>query len=128
MQMEWGVDLLKRLHGNISLEIDGTLAVQVEMKKDTKILDIHNFSFEDPGDDNIFEKLSKARDLGSILKEKDQTLIVRHKGKDVLKFGKDANPKLSLLATMSRDVEITDVLEMRRLSKTVDPEEEENEK
>ena len=122
--MEWGVNILKRLQGNISLEIDGDLAVQAEMKKDTKIVDIHDFSFEDPGDDNIFEKLSKARDLGGILKEKDQTLIVRHKGKDVLKFGKDANPKLSLLATMSRDVEITDVLELRRLSKTVDPEEE----
>ncbi len=125
MSMKWGVDILKRLQGNISLEIDGVLSAQAQMNKDTKIVDIHDFSFEDPGEDNIFEKLSKARDLGSILKEEGQTLIVRHKGKDVMKFGKDANPKLSLLATMSRDVEITDIIELRRLSKTIDPEEEE---
>ena len=124
MSMKWGVDILRRLRGTISLEIDGVLAAQAQMNKDTKIVDIHDFSFEDPDDDNIFAKLSKARDLGSTLKENDQTLIVRHKGKDVMKFGKDANPKLSLLVTMSRDVEITDLLELRRISKTVDPEEE----
>ena len=116
MSMKLGVDILKRLQGNISLEIDGVLAVQAHMNKDTKIVDIRDFSFEDTGDDNIFEKLSKARDLGTTLKEEGQTLIVRHKGKDVMKFGKDATPKLSLLATMSRDVEICDLLELRQLS------------
>ena len=122
MSMKLGVDILKRLQENISLEIDGALAVQAQMNKYTKIVDIRDFSFEDPGDDNIFEKLSKARDLGTTLKEEGQTLIVRHKGKDVMKFGKDVTPKLSLLVTMSRDVEICDLLELRRLSKTVNPE------
>ena len=109
--------------GKITLSTNQTKVIQVEIKGDTKILDIHDFSFEITGDDNIFEKLSKARDLGGELKKKDQTLVVRHKGNDVMKFGKDANPKLSLLVTMSRDVEISDLLELRRLSKTIDPEE-----
>ena len=120
--MEGLGSMLKHLQGNVELELDGVMAAQIYMKKNIKILDIHDFSFENPGEDNIFEKLGKARDLGSMLKENNQTLIVRHKGKDVMKFGKDANPKLSLLATMSRDVEICDLLELRRLSKTIEPE------
>ena len=119
MAMNGVGNMLKRLQGNIELELDGVMAAQIHMQKNIKILDIHDFSFEDPGDDNIFEKLSKARDLGSMLKENNQTLIVRHKGNDVMKFGKEANPKLSLFATLSRDVEIANFLELRRLSKTI---------
>jgi hypothetical protein len=109
--------------GKIVVTGNHTKAIQVEIEGDRKILDVYDFSFEDPSDDNIFVKLSKARDLGSKLKNIDQTLVVRHKGKDVMKFGKEANPKISLLVTMSRNVEISDLLELRRLSKTMDPKE-----
>ena len=118
------VKIVKSLKtGKIVLMTGQKKAIQVEIEEDRKILDIHDFSFEDPSSENIFETLGKARDLGSSLKNNDQTLVVRHKGKDVMKFGKEAKPKLSLLATMSRDVEICDLFELRRLSKTIDPEE-----
>ena len=108
--------------GKITLMSDKTIMVQLEIKGDVKIMDIHNFSFEEPGNDNIFGKLSKARDLGNNLKNNSQTLVIRHKGNDVMKFGKEARPKLSILATMSRDVEISDLFELRKLSKLGDPE------
>jgi len=124
MISEGFIKIMKGLKtGRIVLTTNQIKAIQVEIEGDRKILDVHDLSFENPGDDNIFEKLRKARNLGSNLKDNDQTLVIRHKGKDVMKFGKEANPKLSLLATMSKDVEISNLLELRRLSKTIDPEE-----
>ena len=45
------------------------------------------------------------------------TLEVLHKNKLVLKMGKNAKPKLSTLVTMSKDIEIVDLKELRKLDK-----------
>jgi hypothetical protein len=76
-------------------------------------------SFEDSNGDNIFTKIAKARDFGKLLKNNNQTVVLCYKGKPVMKFGKEANPKLSLLATFSRDVEVTNLSELRRLGKNL---------
>ena len=68
---------------------------------------------------NIFTKIAKARDFGKLLKKNDQTIVLCYKGKPVMKFGKEANPKLSLLVTFSRDVEITNLFGLRRLDKNL---------
>ena len=43
--------------------------------------------------------------------------MLLHKNKLVLKMGKNAKPKLSTLVTMSKDIEIVDLKELRKLDK-----------
>ena len=47
------------------------------------------------------------------------TLEIKHKGKLILKLGKNANPKFSTLVTFSRSVEIIDLKELRKLDKEI---------
>ena len=65
----------------------------------------------------LIKQLTKAKHIGKVLKKENVTLEVLHKNKLVLKIGKDAKPKLSSLLTLSKDIEIVDLKELRKLDK-----------
>ena len=53
------------------------------------------------------------------LKQENVTFEIRLNGETVLKLGKDANPKLAKIVTMSGDIEIKDLKKLSKLSKMI---------
>ena len=66
---------------------------------------------------SLMKQLTEAKHIGKVLKKENVTLEILHKNKLVLKIGKDAKPKLSSLLTLSKDIEIVDLKELRKLDK-----------
>jgi nitrogenase subunit NifH len=66
---------------------------------------------------SLIKQLTEAKHIGKVLKKENVTLEILHKNKLVLKIGKDAKPKLSSLLTLSKDIEIVDLKELRKLDK-----------
>ena len=50
------------------------------------------------------------------LKQENITLEIQLEGKTVLKIGKDANPKLAKIVTLSNDIEIRDLKKLKKIS------------
>lgn len=115
---ELSVKLLKGItSGRLYVSENGKQSLQIAADGNDKIIDIVDFSFNIPSTQEIFTKLSEAKEFAEKLKKQDITLRISHKGKMVMKLGKDANPKLSRLITRSDAVEITDIRELRVLDK-----------
>ena len=66
---------------------------------------------------SLLKQLTEAKHIGKVLKKENETLEILHKNKLVLKIGKDAKPKLSSLLTLSKDIDIVDLKELRKLDK-----------
>lgn len=103
--------------GSLYVSENGKKSLQMTADGNDKIIDIIDFSFNVPTTHDIFAKLSEAREFAEKLKKQNITLRISHKGKMVIKLGKEANPKLSRLITRSGAVEITDIRELRFLDK-----------
>ena len=52
-----------------------------------------------------------------MLSKEGITLEIKHKGNLILRLGKNAKPKFSTLITFSRNVEIINLKELRKLEK-----------
>jgi len=115
---ELSLKLIKGIKtGSLYVSENGTRSLQIVADGNDKIIDITDFSFNTPSTPEIFTKLSEARKFAEKLKKQNITLRISHKGKMVMKLGKEANPKLSRLITRSDAVEITDIRELRVLDK-----------
>jgi len=115
---ELSLKLIKGIKtGSLYVSENGTRSLQIIADGNDKIIDITDFSFNTPSTHEIFTKLSEARKFAEKLKKQNITLRISHKGKMVMKLGKEANPKLSRLITRSDAVEITDIRELRVLDK-----------
>ncbi|MGQ0638070.1 MAG: hypothetical protein ACT4N1_01730 [Nitrososphaerota archaeon] len=115
---ELSLKLIKGIRtGSLYVSENGTKSLQIVADGNDKIIDIIDFSFNTPSTQEIFTKLSEARKFAEKLKKQNITLRISHKGKMVIKLGKEANPKLSRLITRSDAVEITDIRELRVLDK-----------
>ena len=115
---ELSLKLLKGIKaGSLHVSENGKKSLQVVADGNDKIIDIIDFSSNIPTTQEIFTKLSEAKKFAEKLKEENVTLRISHKGKMVMKLGKDAKPKLSRLITRSDAVEITDIRELRILDK-----------
>ncbi len=77
------------------------------------ILDIPIKLSEKPG---IIKQLSQAKQMAKKLREEKVTLDIRYKGDLVLRLGEKANPKLARVVTLSKDIEITDLKKLKKLS------------
>lgn len=118
MGIDFSADLLKMVtDGSILVSENDKKSVKFSFEKNTIIVDLLEIEFNIPTSKGIFTRLSEARDFAKKLKQKNLTLCVSHKGKIVMKLGKNAKPKLSRLITQSQAVEITDLRELRRLDK-----------
>ena len=115
---ELSLKLIKGIKtGSLYVSENGKKSLQIVADGDEKIVDIIDFSSNIPTTQEIFTKLSEAKKFAEKLKQQNITLRISHKGKMVMKLGKEANPKLSRLITRSDAVEITDIRELRILDK-----------
>ena len=95
---------------------DGT-AIEFSSKGDIRRINITHLTTEIPGKMGLIKQLTEAKHIGKVLKDGDVTLEILHKNKLVLKMGKNAKPKLSSILTLSKDIEIVDLKELRKLDK-----------
>lgn len=115
---ELSLKLLKGIKtGTLYVSENGKKSLQIVADGNDKIIDIIDLSSNIPTTQEIFTKLSEAKKFAEKLKEQNITLRISHKGKMVMKLGKEAKPKLSRLITRSDAVEITDIRELRILDK-----------
>jgi len=115
---ELSLKLLKGIKtGSLHVSENGKNSLKIVADGNDKIIDIIDFSSNIPTTQEIFTRLSEAKKFAEKLRDQNITLRISHKGKIVMKLGKEANPKLSRLITRSDAVEITDIRELRILDK-----------
>ncbi len=118
MEIELPVDLLKMVRaGSLEISENHKKSIKFSFNENNITVDLLDIEFHVPTTKGIFARLSEARKFAKTLKKKNLTLCISHKGKIVMKLGKDAKPKLSRLITQSGAVEITNLRELRRLDK-----------
>ena len=118
MEIKLPVELLKLVKdGSLEISENNKKSLKFSFKKNQIVVDLLDIEFNVPTTQGIFQRLSEARKFAKFLEEINLTLCISHKGKVVMKLGKDAKPKLSRLITRSGAVEITDLRELRRLDK-----------
>jgi arginyl-tRNA synthetase len=118
MEIELPVDLLKMIKaGSLEVSENHKKSIKFSFNKNNIIVDLLDVEFNIPTTKGIFARLSEARKFAKTLKKKNITLCISHKGKIVMKLGKNAKPKLSRVVTHSSAVEITDMRELRKLDK-----------
>ena len=118
MEIKLPVELLKLVKdGSLEISENNKKSLKFSFKKNQIVVDLLDIEFNVPTTQGIFQRLSEARKFAKFLEEINLTLCISHKGKVVMKLGKDAKPKLSRLITQSGAVEVTDLRELRRLDK-----------
>ena len=101
--------------GSIVVYEDNKESIQVNIKNSIITMELCDVTSRVPNLGNVFLKITQARNFAKQLQEKDLTLCIRHRGKIVIKLGKNANPTISQMITLSKAVEITNLVELRRL-------------
>ena len=102
--------------GGLKVTQNETPIIEFTSTNKSRIINIIDFPLKISGKPGIVKQLSEAKELAKNLKRKDITLIVKFKGDTVLKLGKDANPKLAKIVTLSNDIEISDLKKLKKLS------------
>ena len=103
--------------GNITISDGDGTAIEFSSKDDIRRINIAHLPTKIPGKMGLIKQLTEAKHIGKVLKNENVTLEILHKNKLVLKMGKNAKPKLSSLLTLSKDIEIVDLKELRKLDK-----------
>jgi hypothetical protein len=109
--------LLYLQNGDLTISDGDNTVIEFSSKGDIRRLNITHLPTKIPGKMSLIKQLTEAKHMGKVLKKENVTLEVLHKNKLVLKIGKDAKPKLSSLFTLSKDIEIVDLKELRKLDK-----------
>ena len=118
MWIDLPISLLKFVNGgSLSVNENNKKTVNILFDRNKITIDIQDITFNVPVTKGIFTRLSEAREFASHLKEKNLTLCISNRGKIVMRLGKEANPKFSRMLTQSSAVEITDLIELRKLDK-----------
>ena len=118
MEIDFPADLLKLVKaGSIEISENHKKSVKFSFQNNKITVDLVDISINIPTTKGVFARLSEAREFAKNLKKKNLTLCISHKGKIVMKIGKEAKPKLSRMITQSSAVEITNLRELRRLDK-----------
>ena len=83
---------------------------------DTMIVDIIDIPIQVSGKPGMIRQLSEAKSFAKKLKQENTTLEIRLQGEPVLKLGKNANPKLAKIVTLSSAIEISSLKKLKRLN------------
>ena len=105
--------------GQLTITNNEKTAIEFNSKGSTRVLDIIDLSTKMPGNMSLLKQLTEAKDLAKMLSKEDITLEIKHRGKLILRLGKNAKPKFSTLVTFSRNVEIVNLKELRKLDKEI---------
>ncbi len=109
--------LLYLRNGDLTISDGDGTAIEFSSKGNVRRINIARLPTKTPGKMGLIKQLTEAKHIGKVLKNENVTLEVLHKNKLVLKMGKNAKPKLSSLLTLSKDIEIVDLKELRKLDK-----------
>lgn len=105
--------------GSLNVKYDNKPSIEVHSKGDKRILNIIEFPVKISGKPGLIKQLSEGKDLAKHLKKQNITVEIQLKGEPVLRLGKDANPKLAKIITLSSDIEITDIKKLKKLSEII---------
>ena len=105
--------------GQLTITNSGKTAIEFNSKGNTRTLDIIDLPTKISGNMNLLKQLTEAKDLAKMLSKDEITLEIKHRGKTILRLGKNAKPKFSTLVTFSRNVEIINLKELRKLDKEI---------
>ena len=109
--------LISLTKGSVKISESNKPAIEFSTKNDDRILNILSMPVRISDTRNAIKRLGDARDLAKTLKNEGVTLDIQRKGKLVLRLGQKAKPKLSKIVTMSGNIEIADIKELRSLEK-----------
>ena len=102
--------------GSLRILSDGNPSVNFKSEGSSRIVDVIDVPITIKNKPGLIKQLSEAKDLAKNLKKQKITLEIRFKGDAILKLGKDANPKLAKIVTLSNDIEITNLTKLKKLS------------
>ena len=111
--------LLYLTSGHLTIVNNEKTAIEFNSKGNTRTLDIIDLPTKISGNMNLLKQLTEAKDLAKMLSKDEITLEIKHRGKTILRLGKNAKPKFSTLITFSRNVEIINLKELRKLDKEI---------
>jgi hypothetical protein len=107
--------LLSLTDGALNITCDNQPSINFISDKKRRIIDIIDIPIKVSRKPGIIKQLSEAKTLAKKLKNDDVTLEIKFQGETVLKLGKDTNPKLAKIVTLSSDIEITDLKKLKKL-------------
>ncbi|HJJ24728.1 MAG: hypothetical protein O3B79_05050 [Crenarchaeota archaeon] len=102
--------------GTLNVSCDGTPMINFSADGSTKIIDVIDFPIEIKKMPGFLKELSEAKDLAKNLANAKTTIEVRFRGDTVLKLGEKANPKLAKIITLSSNIEITNLMKLKKLN------------
>lgn len=103
-------------NGNLKISTDDKPSIHFSVSGNLKVINIIDLPIKIPRKQGIIKKLSEAKELAKNMNKSGMTLEIQLQGKTVLKIGKDANPKLAKIVTLSSHIEIRDLKKLKRLS------------
>ena len=103
-------------NGNIKITCDKLPSVNFSIKENNRIIDILDIPIKLSYKFGWIKQLSEAKQFARSLKNQNITLEIKLKGDTVMKLGKDANPKIAKIVTLSNDIEITDLKKLKKLN------------
>lgn len=103
-------------NGSLNILCNSQPSISFKANENTITIDIIDIPIKVSSNQGFIKKLTKAKELAKNLKEKEKTLEVQLSGNTVFKLGKDANPKLTKIVTLSNNIEITDLKKLKVLS------------
>lgn len=105
--------------GSLKIYSGNVNSINFEANKDTRIIDIMDLPIKISKKPGLIKQLTEAKDLARRLKQQNVTLEIRLQGDTILKLGKNANPKLAKIVTLSGDIEIRDLKKLKKLSSMI---------
>ena len=116
-------EILKRVQGKISIDIQDKLVLSVSLEGNRVLLDVSDASIfgtaESDSSIGLFDGLKTAKKIGQTLNSKGITLSILRKGKKALSLGRDAKPTLSTLVTGTDDIQVDSIRQVTKLGKDV---------
>jgi len=102
--------------GSLKISSDDEPSIVFKSDKDKRILNIIDMPIKISKKPGLIKQLTEAKELAKNLKKEKITLEIQFQGRPVLRLGEKANPKLAKIVTLSGDIEITDLKELKKLS------------
>lgn len=102
--------------GNLKISCNDQPSIHFRADGSTKIIDVIDIPIQINTIPGFLKQLSEAKELAKDLTKKKTTIEIHLKGEPVLKLGEKANPKLAKIVTRSSDIEITDLIKLKKLS------------
>jgi hypothetical protein len=102
--------------GSLQIFAGNSPSINFKSSENIRIIDVIDIPIKLSKKPGIIKQLSQAKDLAKILTKQNLTLEIRLKGQTVLKLGKNANPKIVKIVTLSNHIEITNLKNLKKLS------------